>query len=145
MASRSRVRIEIGSRAKVCMDNNGDVLEDMGIIGPDGAPLKNTWMYGTVVAKSRNYFTLKLPAAEQNMVFPKEKVLGLNNEEDPPPTYVLFPTKVKKVFGLQLPKNIWSEDYYKHFAEARRQFVNKAKKANSSTTANASSAVQKGL
>ena len=88
-------------------------------------------------------FTLKLPAAEEDMVFPKEKVIGLRNEEDPPPAYVVFPTKVKKVFGLQLPENIWSTDYFTDFADDRRQFVKNVKKVNSNTAANVSSAVQK--
>ena len=144
MASRSRVRLGIGSRAKVCMDNNSDILEDMGICGPDGVPLKNTWMHGTVVAKSANYFTIKLPAAEETMDFPKEKVIATNKDEDPPPAYVLFPTKVKKVFGLQLPENKWPEDYYADFAEARRQFIKSVQNAKKRTVKKASSAVKKG-
>ena len=80
----------------------------MGIVGPGDTPLRDIWMFDTVASKSCNYFTVKLPAAEESIVVPKEQVLALTDEPDPPDVYVLFPHKeVKTVCGLQLQHNFW--------------------------------------
>ena len=61
--ARHRSRIRVGSRVKVCMDHQRDILSDMNIQGPDGNLLQNIWMHGTVSSISSNYYSVKLSTA----------------------------------------------------------------------------------
>ena len=141
------MRVECGSRVKVRMDNRHELLRDMGIVGPGGTPLKDTWMFGTVTSKSCNYFTVKLPAAEESLVVPKEQVLALTDEPDPPDVYVLFPNKVKIVRGLQLQHNFWPKDYFEKKEDAQnalKKALGKSKKGATAKAAAVATAARKG-
>ena len=132
--TRARVRIDIGSRVKVCVNKQTELLLDMGLTAPDGNPLQDIWMFGTVESKAANYYTLNLPAAEESVIFPKEQVIALtNNEPDPPDVYVLFPTEVKTVPGLLL-KNFWPTDYFEHLEDAQKSLRKKVENGDSVAT-----------
>ena len=144
---RARVRIECGSRVKVRMDNRHELLRDMGIVGPGGTPLRDTWMFGTVTSKSCNYFTVKLSAAEEILVVPKEQVVTFTDEPNPPDVYVLFPKKVKIVRGLQLQHNFCPKDYYEKKEDAQnalKKALGKSKKGVTAEAAAVSTAQRKG-
>ena len=132
---RSRVRIEVGSRVKICLDKRSNLLFDMGLQNTDGSCLKNVWMHGTVTKKMSNYYALQLPAAEDTLTIPAEQVFALKDEEAPRNLHVVMDGNVKTVCGLQLPANSVPKDYYYDVSEAQNIVQENAVSATQTITA----------
>ena len=66
-------------------------------------------------------YNVQLPAAEETISFPKEKVFLLERGEVCAHTHVVFDDKVKTLIGLQLPSDFMSKDYYLTFEKVNEQ------------------------
>ena len=77
-------------------------------------------MYGQIQSISKNYCDVQLPAAEEVLSLPKEKVL-LTQEADPKPYYVKFDDNtIKIVRGLKLNAGYYPVDYFPSKKEAQQ-------------------------
>lgn len=127
----SRNRVTVGSKVRVCVDHMQDLLVDMGLTHGDKC-LTGVHMFGEVVSRSRNHYSVRLPAAEEEFQFCKEKVF-VSSSAPPQRYYVDFGEKTKVVSGLQLPSDNLPKDYYTTQDEATAAVAQRKQQQNSTT------------
>ena len=112
-------RTKVGSQVKVVGSHYPELLVDMGLLGPDKQARNDVWMHGTVISGSSHHWLVKLPGAEAELQFPKEKVQRIPIDHNCPPCYVVMPDNtIKTVHGVEFGTNFMSEDYYHTFEDA---------------------------
>ena len=121
---RRRCDLQIGVRVKVCVDERTELLNDMGILGPDKKTLKNVWMYGTVKSQTANHWNVQLPAAEECLPLLKGTVALVSNDYRCPSLYVLFGDHIKTVTGLQFADGFLPADYFDSMEDAKTALQN---------------------
>ena len=117
-SARSKSRLKVGARVKVCVDHHTDILADMGLFGPGRNLLNDVWMFGTITATHPSTCTIDLPAAECKLSFKKEAVFLVKKDEQFPVVYVLFGERIQAVVGIQWSDALLPEDYYHTEQEA---------------------------
>ena len=121
---RSSGRLDVGDEVWVELtDQHSLLLEEMALMDSSGAILQGIRMYGTILSKSSNHYVIRLPAAEEDIVFSKLKT-NKSDRETTPIYHVVVPDKdgqniIKEVAGLYLPKPV--EGYHLTNAQARRE------------------------
>ena len=126
MQRRSRGRIVVDTYVKVDMSNWTDLLTDMGIVGPNGDPLKMVWMYGHVKCVKPNHFEVRLPAAEQQYDCIKSKVEEVKDGDgECLDFYVVMDDKktIKKLQGLRLTPGFFAADYFESVEQAQEIYA----------------------
>ena len=111
MPSRSRRgRLDVGDEVWVELtDQHFDLLSEMALIEPSGNIMQGVRMYGKIMSRTSNNFVIRLPAAEEDLVFAKHKTNKAENEVTPV-YHVVVPgddgPHIKEVIGLGLPKQV---------------------------------------
>ena len=120
---RRRARVDVGSRVVICADSMPDNLEDMALVDEDDNILKDVQMFGTVQSKTINSFAVLLPAVEEVINFPKEKVNCVKVKKKVPIIHVVCGDTIKTLHGLELSEGVLTKDYFTSFNEASASVI----------------------
>jgi len=111
-------RIRVGDNVHVCVDHLHELLSDMELYDSDDKMLTDVHMFGVVQSSTPNHYSVFLPAAEESLMFTKErcmKVMQMNTDD----LHVVVNKKIKTIKGLLLPSTYLPTDYYRTEKEAK--------------------------
>ena len=104
-------RLKVKDKVWVELDHeHEELLDDMGLADDVGNIVHGVRMYGEIQSRSRNYFKVYLPAAEESLQFVCDKTNKVVGAE-PPVYFVVVHHEVhghiiKEVRGLLLPHDV---------------------------------------